>query len=309
MRREPRRRRLLRRLAGLAACGFAGGLAAPPAFAAGPAPARAEPVPTVAAASGLKFAIEELAAAFTRETGRKLRLSFGSSGNFARQIEQGAPFELFLSADEAMVFRLADKGLTLDRGTLYAVGRLVLIVPRGSPLKPDGELRDLAAALVDGRLKRFAIANPEHAPYGKRAEEALRHAGLWEAIRPRLAMGENVAQAAQFATSGSAQGGIVAHSLALAPALAGSSAFALIPAAWHQPLNQRMVLLKGAGETARAFHDWLLQPAARAVMARYGYGPPDEGKGEEGRGKGKGQGDDRTGSSSTGEGAAWTGSR
>ncbi|TXL67045.1 molybdate ABC transporter substrate-binding protein [Zeimonas arvi] len=297
MPRASSRRRLLRGTAGLAAAGLlAGGTSIIAAQSVRPAAAASSgsgDIPTVAAASDLKFALEELAARFTGETGRKLRLSFGSSGNFARQIEQGAPYQLFLSADEDMVFRLADKGLTVDRGTLYAVGRIVLIVPRGSPLETDGELRDLAAALADGRLKRLAIANPDHAPYGKRAEEALRHAGLWDAIRPRLVLGENVSQAAQFATSGSTQGGIVAQSLALSPQVARNASFALIPAAWHQPLRQRMVLIAGAGETARAFHAWLQQPAAREVLARYGF---SEDKEEGGREKGAGS-------------SRWTGTR
>src|SRR5437762_3145654 len=111
-----------------------------------------------------------------------------------------------LSADEGFVFRLADAGKTLDRGTLYAEGRIVLFAPKGSPLKPDGNFADLRAALQDGRIQRFAIANPEHAPYGRAAEQALKGQGLWEAVLPKLVLGENVSQAAQFATSGSAQG-------------------------------------------------------------------------------------------------------
>jgi molybdate transport system substrate-binding protein len=232
--------------------------------------------PVVAGASDLKFALEEIAADFTRKSGRPIRLVFGSSGNFYRQIGQNAPFQMFLSADEDFVFKLADAGKTLDRGTLYAIGRIALMVPHTSPLKADGELKDLAAALKEGRLKKFAIANPEHAPYGKRAEEALKHAGLWQDIQGKLVLGENISQAAQFATSGSAQGGIVAYSLAKAPALARLGHFALIPDSWHEPLRQRMVLLKGADETTRAFYHYMQQPAARAVMKKFGFMLPDE---------------------------------
>ena len=236
----------------------------------------AQPAPTVAAAADLKFAIEEVAALFERETGQKLRLVFGSSGTFYAQILQGAPFHLYLSADEDFVFKLADAGKTLDRGRLYARGRIGIIVPTGSPLKADPELKDLAAALNDGRLKKFAIANPEHAPYGKRAEEALRHAGLWAAIRPRLVLGENIAQAAQFATSGAAQGGIIAQSLAMAPSVAQLGRFALIPEVWHQPLMQRMVLLRDAPPPVRAFYNYITAPAAQAIMTRHGFTmPPD----------------------------------
>ena len=241
------------------------------------APVRAQPaLPTVAAASDLKFAVEELAARFEADTGHKLRLVFGSSGNFKTQILQGAPFHLYMSADEGFVHELADAGKTEDRGRAYAVGRIGILVPPGSKLLADGELKDLAAALRDGRLQKFAIANPDHAPYGARAKEALQHAGLWAAIQAKLVLGENISQAAQFATSGGAQGGIIAQSLALAPAVAKTGSFALIPAAWHQPLRQRMVLVKGAPPAARAFYDYLSTPAAQAVMGRYGFALPKE---------------------------------
>jgi len=238
--------------------------------------ARAQPVATVAAAADLKFAVEALAADFERQTGHRLRLVFGSSGHFKTQILQGAPFHLFMSADEGFVFQLADAGKTEDRGRRYARGRIVLVVPRASPLKADGTLDDLAAALKDGRLQKFAIANPDHAPYGMRAREALQHAGLWAAIEPRLVYGENVAQATQFATAGSTQGGIVALSLALAPAVARLGRHALIPDTWHAPLHQRMVLLKGAPTPARAFYEHLATPAAQAVMKRHGFELPAE---------------------------------
>lgn len=240
------------------------------------APVRSAEPPTVAAASDLKFAIDEVAARFERETGQRMRLVFGSSGNFFSQIRQGAPFHLFMSADEDFVFRLADQDLTQDRGRLYAYGRIGLIVPRGSPLKADGELRDLAQALRDGRLKKFAIANPEHAPYGARAKEALQHAGVWADIEPRLVLGENISQAAQFATSGATQGGIIALSLAKAPQVSALGDFALIPENWHRRLAQRMVLLRGAPPAARAFYDYLATPAAQDIMRRHGFAMPGE---------------------------------
>jgi molybdate transport system substrate-binding protein len=202
-----------------------------------PAAAPRGDVPVIAAAADLKFALDEIARQFTADTQLEVKLAFGSSGNFARQIEQGSPFQLFLSADEDFVLRLADLGKTMDRGELYAEGRIVVMVPTGSPLAADSTLADLSAALVDGRLKKFAIANPEHAPYGRRAKEALRRAGLWERIRDRLVLGENVAQAAQFVTAGGAQGGIIAYSLARSPVVAALGAFALIPDAWHSPLR------------------------------------------------------------------------
>lgn len=229
---------------------------------------------TVAAASDLKFALEDVAAQFEKDTGQRLRLVFGSSGNFFTQIQQGAPFHLYLSADEAYVFKLADAGLTTDRGRLYALGRIGLFVPKGSPVKADGELKDLARALKAGEVHKFAIANPDHAPYGARAREALQHAGLWNALQPRLVLGENISQATQFASSGATQGGVIAQSLALSPQVAAQGDFALIPATWHQPLAQRMVLLKNAPPAARAFYEHLATPAAQATLARYGFSRP-----------------------------------
>lgn len=188
----------------------------------------------------------------------------------------GAPFQLFLSADEDFVLRLAEAGRAIDRGTLYAIGRIVIVTPPGSDLPVDPRLEGLGARLRAGRIRRFAIANPEHAPYGMRAEEALRSAGLWEAIRPRLAFGENVAQALQFALAGGADGGIVALSLVRAPGFPGAARHALIPDDMHRPLRQRMALLQGAGAAARAFYAFLQAPAARAVLGRYGFGLPGE---------------------------------
>lgn len=235
-----------------------------------------QPAPAIAVAANVQVAMEEILTDFRKTTGRDIRVSYGSSGNFTRQIEQGAPFELFVSADEDFVFRLADAGRTQDRGELYAQGRIVLFVPKTSGLKADGTLADLRAALNDGRLKRFAIASPEHAPYGRAAQEALAKQGLWDAIRPKLVIAENIAQATQFASSGGADGGIVALSLALAPNVASLGTHALLPAEWHAPLLQRMVLMKGAGETARAFYDHLRSPEARAIFRKYGFLLPGE---------------------------------
>ncbi len=233
--------------------------------------ARAAEPPAIAAAADLQYALAEIAEGFSRETGRTIRLSFGSSGNFARQILAGAPFELFLSADEAYVERLVQAGKTHDGGTLYAEGRLVLLVPPGSAVKADAEARDLVAAVRDGRLKRLAIANPEHAPYGRRAQEVLTHLSLWPQVRRRLVLGENISQAAQFTLSGSVEAGLVALSLVRSPALAGRGSYAVIPAAWHSPLRQRMVLIRGAGQTARRFYSHMLTPATRTILERYGF--------------------------------------
>ena len=266
------RRRVLDLLAFTAAVLL--GLAAP--LGAAQAQQHTSDVPNIAAASDLKFALEEIAAQFRRDTGQEVNLTFGSSGNFFRQISEGAPFQMFLSADESFVQRLTEQSRTEDEGMLYAIGRIVLFAPEGSPLRADASFEDLRAALADGRVQRFAIANPEHAPYGRAAEQALRSQGLWDAIQPKLVLGENVSQAAQFATSGSAEGGIFAYSLALSPNVGNLGSYVLLPQAWHQPLRQRMVLIKGAGDAARAFFVYVQEPAAREVFRKYGFVLPGE---------------------------------
>ncbi|HUG22797.1 molybdate ABC transporter substrate-binding protein [Piscinibacter sp.] len=253
---------VMRRRRFLAAAGAAWAV---PACAAG-GPAR------VAAASDLQFALPELAALFERTHAEPVTLNFGSSGNFARQLRQGAPVDLYLSADEAFVFQLADAGLTRDRGALYALGRIALLVPAASAIPLDAQLDGLRHMWAPAQ--RFAIANPEHAPYGRAAREALQAAGLWARLEPGLVLGENVSQATQFVSSGAAQAGITAASLALAPPVAAQTRHHLIAESLHRPLRQRMVLLKGARPAAVAFFDYLATPPARAILARYGFAAP-----------------------------------
>ena len=166
--------------------------------------------PTIAAAANLNFALSDIAKAFERAHGTRVELVFGASGTLTRQIHDGAPFELFLAADEEFPRQLAAAGLTRDAGAVYAIGRLALFAPRGSSLTVDERLDGLARLLKDGAVTRFAIANPDVAPYGKAAEAVLRKRGLWEALRPHLVFGDTVAQAAQFATTGNAIGGLIA---------------------------------------------------------------------------------------------------
>ena len=234
-------------------------------------PARAQDAPIIAVAADLKFALTEIVAAFTAQTGMTVETVFGSTGTFATQITEGAPFQMFMAADESYVAKLAADGFTRDAGALYAQGRIVMMVPHGSVLAADGSLESLKAALAAGTIRHFAIANPDHAPYGARAMQALQHAGLWEAIQPKLVLGENVAQAAQFATSGDAQGGIIAYSLALSDQVSALGSYALIPADWHAPLNQLLVLLKNAGPVAEAFYAYINSGPARDIMRKYGF--------------------------------------
>ncbi|HEY9381755.1 MAG TPA: molybdate ABC transporter substrate-binding protein [Burkholderiales bacterium] len=233
-------------------------------------------MPTIAAASDLKFALEEVAKAYEQTSGQKLRFVFGASGNLTRQIAQGAPFDLFLSADEQYVFDLHKQGLTVDEGVLYAIGHVVLFVPKGSPIKVDAKLEDLKRAIDDGRLKKLSIANPEHAPYGRAARAVLQSAGLWDKVQDKLVLGENVSQAAQYAASGATQAGLFALSLAVTPNYRQAGSYVVLPEAWHPPLRQRMVLLKRAGEGARSFKTYLQQPAARGILKTYGFALPGE---------------------------------
>jgi molybdate transport system substrate-binding protein len=230
--------------------------------------------PAIAAAANLGFALTEIADRFARDRGSRVEVVFGASGALTRQIQEGAPFEMFLAADEELPNQLAAAGLTRDAGVVYAVGRLVIFAPAGSPLTVDERLDGLARLLKSGPAGRFAIANPDVAPYGKAAEAVLRNHGLWEAIRLRLVLGDTIAQAAQFATTGNAVGGLVAYSLVVGPGVADRGTYALIPEADHPPLRQRMVLLKRAGATATQFYAYLQTDAARAILRKHGYGVP-----------------------------------
>ncbi|MFN9092356.1 MAG: molybdate ABC transporter substrate-binding protein [Alphaproteobacteria bacterium] len=234
----------------------------------------ARPAPLIAAAASLQPALEEAAALIMAETGIALRFAYGASGNLARQIAQGAPFEMLIAADEISVRKLAEAGQLRDAGHVFALGRLALFAPRGSALDPAAGLEALRPLLAAGRVQRFAIANPEIAPFGRAAEEALRQLDLWEALRPRLVFGENIAQAAQFAMMEGATGGLIAHSLVLSPALTARGSFSLVPSALHGPLRHSLAVTKRGGDAALRVQAWLLSPGATAVFARHGLEAP-----------------------------------
>jgi molybdate transport system substrate-binding protein len=230
--------------------------------------------PTVAAAANLNFALTEVVERFAREHGTRVDVVFGASGTLTRQIQDGAPFELFLAADEEFPMKLTAAGLTRDAGVVYAVGRLAVFAPAGSPLTVDERLDGLSRLVKAAAVDRFAMANPDVAPYGRAAEAVLRKHGLWEAIRPHLVLGDTIAQAAQFATTGNAVGGLIAYSLVLAPGFTNRGKYAVIPEADHPPLRQRMVLLKQAGATATQFYGYLQGNDARAIFKKHGYEVP-----------------------------------
>jgi molybdate transport system substrate-binding protein len=230
----------------------------------------------VAAAADLKSALGEVSAQFQKLAGKKIDVIYGSSGNFYAQIQNGAPFDVFLSADIDYPRKLEAAGLA-EPGTLYeyAVGRIVIWMP--------GDARaDLAKlgwkALLEPGVERIAIANPEHAPYGRAAVAALRNAGLYEQVRRRLVYGENIAQAAQFVASGSAQVGILALSLAVSPAMKEGKRWE-IPANMHPPIEQGVVILKSAKdkEGAQAFLAFLKSDAGRKILESYGFMLPPSG--------------------------------
>ena len=231
--------------------------------------------PRIAAAANLNFALTEIATQFEQSERAGVELVFGSSGTLTRQIRDGAPFEMFLAADEEFPNQLSAAGLTRDAGVVYAVGRLVVFAPTGSPLTVDGQLQGLGRLANAGGIGRFAIANPDVAPYGRAAEAVMRKRGLWDALRPHLVLGDSVTQAAQFATTGNAVGGLLAYSLVLSPEFANRGAYAVIPDADYPPLRQRMVLLKPAGPVAARFYAYVSSAPARATLRKYGFAVPE----------------------------------
>jgi molybdate transport system substrate-binding protein len=227
---------------------------------------------TIAAAADLKFALDEIIVLFkSTYPAAQIETIYGSSGNFSTQIRQGAPYDLYFSADITYPRALKADGFAASEVQAYGVGRIVL----WSSLR-DASVLTLSE-LADTGIQKIAIANPQHAPYGKRAEEALKAAGLWEKVEPKLVYGENIAQTAQYVQSGNAQVGIIALSLALGPELARQGSYALIPDKLHQPLEQGFIITKRAVDKSLAheFARYMAGKEARAIMTRYGFALPD----------------------------------
>lgn len=224
----------------------------------------------VAAAADLKFAMGELASAFEKQSGAKVDVTYGSSGNFFSQLQNGAPFDLFFSADVEYPRKLEAAGLA-EPGTLYeyAVGRLVIWMPQDSKV-------DLAKlgwnALLDPQVQKIAIANPEHAPYGRAAVGALQKAGIYERVKSKLVFGENISQAAQFVQSGNAQAGIVAESLAISAAMKSGKSWK-IPGEMHRAIEQAAVVLKNARnqQEAKVFLDFVKSDTGKKILQKYGF--------------------------------------
>lgn len=234
---------------------------------------RAEEI-TIAAAADLNFAFKELISEYEKASGNQAKVTLGSSGNFFAQIQHGAPFDIYFSADISYPKKLEEAGLTIP-GSLYryAIGRIVLWTRHDSPINVTQGL----AALRQPSAKKIAIANPTHAPYGRAAVAAMEHFKMYDEVKDRLVLGENVSQAAQFVESGAADVGIIALSLALAPAMKTKGTYWEIPADAHPVLDQGVVILKSSKrqESARQFLEFIKSRQGRAIMTRYGFDVPE----------------------------------
>lgn len=228
---------------------------------------------TVAAAADLKFAMDEIVAGFNKiYSGNEVQVVYGSSGKFHTQIQQNAPYDLYFSADIGYPRELARQGHAASEVKPYAVGRIVLWSAEMDAAKMT------LTNLTDPKITKIAIANPKHAPYGKRAEEALRSAGLLEKLQPKLVFGENISQTAQYVQSGNVQVGIIALSLVLNPELSKRGGYYLIPDSMHNPLEQGFIITKrGANKPlAKKFAEYMGSKPARGVMTKYGFVLPGE---------------------------------
>jgi molybdate transport system substrate-binding protein len=229
----------------------------------------------VAAASDLTFALGDVAARFEERSGVSLKMSFGSSGNFFSQIQNGAPYDLFFSADVDYPKTLQAAGLVAP-GTLYEYGegKIVLWVRTESRIDLGRGIR----SLLDPEVRSIAIANPKHAPYGRAAVAALRHFGIHDAVKDKLVFGENISQAAQFVTAGAADAGIVALSLALAPTMKDKGRFQEIPEGSYPAIKQAGAILKSSKRKREAaqFMQFLRRPEIVQLMRRYGFAVPND---------------------------------
>jgi molybdate transport system substrate-binding protein len=228
---------------------------------------------TVAAASDLQYALQEVAARFEKQTGNTVRLTFGSSGNFFAQISNGAPFDVFLSADAQYPRKLVEQGAAEKTSLqVYGIGKLVLWAPSGSKFDVDRGVK----GLVDASVQKIAIANPQHAPYGRAAVAAMKHEGVYDQVAARLVMGENISQTMHFIESGNVDVGFVALSLAVAPAARGRGRFWTIPQEFYPKIEQAAVVVSRSSKkkTAAVFLAFLNEPEIVEVMKTYGFERP-----------------------------------
>jgi molybdate transport system substrate-binding protein len=270
-------------LAAMLACGLLAGCSKPPTTSPNSSSETPASVPTgnslvrIAAAADLRFALEELIAEFQKtEPDIKLEATYGSSGNLFAQLANKAPFDIFFSADRLYAHQLVEQQLAdADSEFVYGIGQIVVWVPNSSPL----DLKKAGiGAVVDAAVRKVAIANPEHAPYGRAAETAFRSLGVYDQVRDRLVLGENVAQAAQFVESGAADVGVIALSLAMAPTMRDKGRYWNVPLDAYPRLEQAGVVLKSAADAdaARRFRAFVINPRGQELLARYGFIRPEK---------------------------------
>lgn len=231
----------------------------------------------VAAASDLQYALPEVAARFAKETGNHVRITFGSSGNFYSQIANGAPFDVFLSADAEYPRKLIAAGAA-DRETfqVYGVGRIVLWAPQSSSL----DLNKGLDVLLSPEVKKIALANPQHAPYGRAAVAALQHQGVYDRVSGKFILGENISQTMHFIESGNADAGFVALSLATAPPVQGKGRYWLVPQGFYPPIEQAAVVVSRSSKktVANSFLQFLRKPEIVELMRHFGFEQPGKSK-------------------------------
>lgn len=227
--------------------------------------------PLVAVASNMTHVMTDIAARYRNITGKNVNLTFGSSGNFTRQIRQGAPYNIFLSAAGKYVSMLSTRGLLQQSPVAYARGQIGIFIPKDSKLYTAADLAAVFNALDYGDYRRIAIANPVHAPYGVAAVQALQSGGLWALEKDRLLVADNAAQVVQYTLSGGVDAGIIPASFAGLPVVTRHGRFLPIPADWHQPIQQYLALIHGAGKESVDFYKFLLGDEARAMLVQSGY--------------------------------------
>mgnify|MGYP000544138636 FL=1 len=229
-------------------------------------------VATIAVAANMKDAFAEIAAEF-KSTGKpEMRVVYGSSGNFAAQIMNGAPFSLFIAADEQFPLELFKSGKTVDDGSVYAIGKLVIITKTSSGIHLLDSRADIAKAIA--KANKVAIAKPELAPYGRAAVQYLKAEGLWDLAKDKLVYADNIGAATTYVASGAADLGFTAFSLAKSPELLKQTSYVAVDAKMYEPIKQRMVLIKGAPPEAQDLYRFMQGPKAKAILQKYGYSTP-----------------------------------
>lgn len=227
---------------------------------------------TIAVAANMKDAFAQIQSAYRAKGGSELKVVYGSSGNFAAQIMNGAPFSLLISADQRFPLELSKHGKTLDEGVIYAVGKLVLLVKNASEIKVADSKADLARAI--SKANKIAIAKPDLAPYGKAAVEYLKAEGLWDLAKDKLIYGDNIGVATMYVVTGAADLGLTALSLAKSAEVSKNTHFIVLNSKLYEPILQRMVLIKGAPQEAVDLYQFMQTPQAKSILQSYGYNTP-----------------------------------